>query len=220
MKNNHIKKLGLLSMVLSLLLLTGCSTVNPYTGQSQVSDATVGTGIGAVGGAAVGAIAGGGRGALIGSLVGGLAGGMIGNSFDQQNAELRNSLVGTGVQVRQEGNTIQLVMAADVTFNFNQADVRSGFYPTLSSVANVLRKYKKTSITIVGFTDDVGSDGYNQVLSEKRARSVGDYLISQGVSPARIFTQGMGKRYPVASNATNAGRAQNRRVEITLRPIA
>lgn len=220
MKIKHTKKSGVLAVMLAVLFLNGCSTVNPYTGQSEVSDATVGTGLGAMSGAAVGAIAGGGRGALIGGVVGGLAGGLIGNSLDKQNAELRNSLVGTGVQVRQEGNTIQLVMAADVTFNFNQADVRSGFYPTLSSVANVLRKYNKTSITIVGFTDNVGGDGYNQVLSEKRAHSVGEYLISQGVSPARIFTQGMGKRYPVASNDTAAGRAQNRRVEITLRPIS
>lgn len=220
MKINHIKKSSVAAIVLSVLFLNGCSTINPYTGEAEVSDATVGTGIGAVSGAAVGAIAGGGRGALIGGVVGGLAGGLIGNSFDQQNAELRRMLVGTGVQVQQRGDRIQLIMAADVTFNTNQADVRSGFYPTLNSVATVLRKYNKTSITIVGFTDDVGGDAYNQVLSEKRARSVGDYLIGQHVSPARIFTQGMGKRYPIASNDTARGRAENRRVEITLRPLS
>jgi outer membrane protein OmpA-like peptidoglycan-associated protein len=219
MKKNQIKQVGVVGLLVSVLLLTSCSTVDPYSGQSKTSDATVGTGIGALSGAAVGALAGGGRGAVIGGVVGGLAGGLIGNSLDQQNAELRDRLVGTGVQVRKEGDSIQLVMAADVTFNLNQADVRSGFYPTLNSVATVLKKYNKTSITIVGFTDNLGSDGYNQILSEKRARSVGDYLVSQGISPARIFTQGMGKRYPIASNATEAGRAKNRRVEITLRPI-
>jgi outer membrane protein OmpA-like peptidoglycan-associated protein len=205
---------------LSMLLLTGCNSVNPYTGQTQVSDATQGAGIGAVGGALVGALAGGGRGALIGGAVGALGGGLIGHNMDNQNAELRQRLVGTGVQVNQVGNSVQLVMASDVTFVTNQASINSGFYPTLDSVGIIVKKYNNTSITISGYTDNVGSAGYNQQLSEARARSVGDYLISQGVSPNRIFTQGFGKRYPIASNGTDQGRAMNRRVVITLRPLS
>ena len=203
---------------LSLLLLTGCNTTNPYTGQTEMSDSTKGAGIGALGGAVVGVLAGGGRGALIGGAVGALGGGLIGHNMDNQNAELRQRLMGTGVQVNQVGNEVQLVMASDITFHTNQASINSGFYPTLSSVAVVVKKYNNTNITISGYTDNVGNSGYNQRLSEARAASVGDFLISQGVSPNRIFTQGFGKRYPIASNDTIDGRGMNRRVVITLRP--
>lgn len=208
------------ALSVSAILLSGCSTINPYTGQSQPSNAAVGTGVGALGGAAIGALADGGQGALIGGAIGALAGGLIGNSMDNQNAELRQQLVGTGVQVQQQGNSIQLVMASDVTFKTGQSDVRDGYYPVLNSVAVVLKKYDKTNITITGFTDNVGNAAYNQSLSERRAASVGNYLISQGISSNRIFTQGRGMRNPVASNATASGRAMNRRVVITLTPMA
>jgi outer membrane protein OmpA-like peptidoglycan-associated protein len=214
----HKNKKLLAAFGISAVLLTGCSTINPYTGQQQTSDATVGTGLGAIGGAAIGALAGGGRGALIGGAVGAVTGGLIGNSMDQENNELRQRLVGTGVQVSQQGNYIQLVMASDVTFKTNQSDVIDSFYPTLSSVAIVLQKYNKTNIVITGYTDNVGNAAYNQSLSERRAASVGSFLMSQGVSPNRIFTEGRGKRDPIASNATAEGRAMNRRVVVTLRP--
>ncbi len=215
-KNKRILAVLGVGMVLGL---SGCSTINPYTGQQQTSEASIGTGIGALGGAAVGAIAGGGRGALIGGAVGAVAGGLIGNSMDKENAELRQQLQGTGVQVQQQGHYIQLIMASDVTFKTGQYDIRTGYYPVLDSVAIVLRKYDRTNVMITGFTDNVGNDAYNQTLSEKRAASVGAYLISQGVAPSRIFTDGRGKRNPMASNATEQGRAMNRRVVITLRPI-
>lgn len=214
------KKFFALLGISSALLLSGCSTINPYTGQQQASDATVGTGLGALGGAAIGAIAGGGRGALIGGAVGAVTGGLIGNAMDQENNELRHRLIGTGVQVEQHGNYIQLMMASDVTFKTGQSDVRDGFYPTLSSVAIVLNKYNRTNIVITGFTDNVGDASYNQSLSERRARSVGRFLMSQGVDPARVFSEGRGKRDPIASNATAEGRAMNRRVVITLRPAS
>jgi outer membrane protein OmpA-like peptidoglycan-associated protein len=220
MKVIHNNKGLFASLALCAFMLSGCSTVNPYTGQSQTSDATIGTGIGAISGAAIGAIAGGEQGALIGGAVGAVTGGLIGNAMDQQNQELRQRLVGTGVQVQQQGNDIQLVMASDVTFKTNQSDVRDSFYPTLSSVAVVLKKYNRTNIVITGFTDNVGNAAYNQTLSERRAASVGSFLRSQGISPNRIFTEGRGKRDPIASNATTEGRALNRRVVITLRPIS
>jgi outer membrane protein OmpA-like peptidoglycan-associated protein len=185
-----------------------------------MADSTKGAGLGALGGAAIGVLAGGGRGALIGGAIGALGGGLIGNNLDKQNTELRQRLVGTGVQVNQVGNEVQLVMASDVTFHTNQASINMGFYPTLDSVAIVVKKYNNTSITISGYTDNVGSSAYNQRLSEARAASVGDYLVSRGISPNRIFTQGFGKRYPVASNASPDGRAMNRRVVISLRPLS
>jgi outer membrane protein OmpA-like peptidoglycan-associated protein len=207
-------------LALSVLLLTGCQSVNPYSGEAQTSNTTAGSAFGAIGGAAIGAIAGGGRGALIGGALGGLTGALVGSTIDKQDEELRRALVGTGVQVQKSGNSIQLIMASDVTFKTNQADVRSSFYPTLNSVGIVLKKYNQTSITITGFTDNVGSAAYNQELSERRSESVGSYLVSQGISPNRISTQGRGERNPMASNSTAQGRSLNRRVEITLRPIS
>lgn len=212
-------KLLFAGTALACVLLSGCETTNPYTGQTQTSDATAGTAIGAIGGAAIGALAGNGRGALIGGAVGALGGGLLGHHMDNENAELRQILVGTGVQVVNYGNTIQLIMASDVTFAFNQPSIRSSFYPTLNSVGKVLKKYNKTTVIITGYTDNVGSGEYNQRLSEDRAKSVGDYLTSQGISSNRIVTEGRGKLDPVASNQTEQGRAMNRRVTITLKPI-
>jgi outer membrane protein OmpA-like peptidoglycan-associated protein len=212
-----MKKILIGLVCAAMALVTGCTTVNPYTGQQQTSDATVGTGIGAIGGAGLGAILGGGRGALIGGAVGALTGGLIGNNMDRQNAELRNMLVGTGVQVQNTPYGIQLVMASDVTFHTGQSYINQRFLSVLDSVAIVLNKYNNTSIVITGYTDNVGNAGFNQTLSENRAASVGSYLISRGVSPNRVYTQGRGMRDPVASNDTARGRAQNRRVVINLR---
>jgi outer membrane protein OmpA-like peptidoglycan-associated protein len=220
MKKSSHKKIVCASLCISVALLSGCSTVNPYTGESQSSDATIGTTVGAIGGAAIGVLAGGGRGALIGGGVGALTGGLIGNSFDNENAELRQRLVGTGVQVQKHGHDIQLIMASDVTFATGQANIREDFFPTLDSVAVVVKKYSKNNVIITGFTDSVGNAAYNQGLSEHRAQSVGDYLSAHGINPNRIFTEGRGKRDPMASNATAEGRAMNRRVVITLRPIS
>ncbi len=220
MKLIHNNKRVLATLGVGMVLaLSGCSTINPYTGQQQTSNAAIGTGMGAIGGAAIGAIAGGERGALIGGAVGALTGGLVGNSMDRENAELRQQLQGTGVQVSQQGHYIQLIMASDVTFNTAQYDIRTSYYPVLDSVAIVLRKYDRTNVMITGFTDNVGNAAYNQTLSERRAASVGAYLTSQGIAPNRIFTDGRGKRNPMASNATPEGRAMNRRVVITLRPI-
>lgn len=217
---NVLRNKKVIAAFCSVLMISGCATMNPYTGETQTSDTAIGTGVGAVGGAAIGALVGGGRGALVGGALGALTGGLVGHTFDRENEELRQVLVGTGVQVRKYRDSIQLIMASDVTFDTNYADFRSDFYPTLNSVAIVLRKYNKTSITVTGFTDNVGSAAYNQQLSEHRAQSVGSYLVSQGISPNRLFTQGMGKRDPIAPNDSPAGRAMNRRVVITLRPIS
>jgi outer membrane protein OmpA-like peptidoglycan-associated protein len=212
-------KIITICLITSVISLTGCSSVNPYTGEKQVSRTAIGSGVGVVGGAVVGGLIGGGRGALIGAAAGGVLGGVTGNYMDRQNAELRQRLVGTGVQVTKKGNDIQLMMASDVTFKLNSADINSRFYETLRSVAIVLKKYNRTNIMIAGFTDNTGSKAYNQVLSEKRAKSVGDFFVSQRINPNRVFMKGFGERYPAASNKTVQGRAANRRVVITLRPV-
>ncbi|MFA6408759.1 MAG: OmpA family protein [Gammaproteobacteria bacterium] len=198
--------------------LTGCMTTNPYTGQQEVSDTTLGTGIGAAGGAIVGGLINGGKGALIGAALGGATGAVIGNSMDNANKELRQRLVGSGVQVRKIGNSVQLVMYSDVLFKTDSADINRSFYNSLSSVALVLKKYNNTNVMVSGFTDSTGSASHNQILSEERAKSVANFLASQGVNQNRLFSQGFGMRNPVASNSTATGRAQNRRVVIILRP--
>lgn len=215
--NKKLKNTISISLIAATVALgSGCTTVNPYTGEKKVSDATVGTGIGAVGGAILGGIIGGRDGAFIGAAAGGLTGGLIGHAMDNVDSELRQRLVGTGVQVVKVGNSVQLRMASDVTFRTDSDEINSRFYNTLTSVAIVLKKYNRTNIVISGYTDNTGSASHNQLLSEHRAQSVGNFLASQGINSARILARGFGKRYPVATNATAEGRAQNRRVVITL----
>lgn len=211
MKNGTV--LGLVA------ILAGCTAVNPYTGQTQASDATKGGIGGAAAGATVGAIADGGRGAAIGAIIGSAAGGLIGLSMDKENQELRQTLLNTGVQVKQNGNQVTLIMASDVTFVTNSPNINAGFYPTLNSIGLVLKKYSNTNVVITGYTDDTGTATYNQQLSLARAQSVGAYLQGQGITTNRLFTQGMGELNPIASNSTADGRSKNRRVEITLRPM-
>jgi outer membrane protein OmpA-like peptidoglycan-associated protein len=202
------------------LMLAGCQTTNPYTGQQQTSNTAKGAGIGAAAGAVIGALAGGSRkSALIGAGIGALAGGATGKYMDDQEAKLRTQLQGTGVSVTRNGDNLILNMPGNVTFATNQSDVNASFYPVLNSVALVLKEYEKTMIDIVGHTDSTGTMQLNMQLSQARAASVGAYLQSQGVQAVRIATQGMGPQYPIATNDTPEGRAQNRRVELILRPL-
>lgn len=130
------------------------------------------------------------------------------------------ALVGTGVQVAElENGQIQLLMPSNITFDFDSAVFKTGFNRTLDSVAKVLTEYDKTKVIVSGYTDNIGKAAYNNELSLKRARAVADYLILRDVSPARISVYGYGSQYPIASNATEAGRAQNRRVTITLQQM-
>lgn len=209
----------MLPVVVAVALLTGCTTTDPYTGQSKASKTAVGAGVGVGVGAILGSLIGGRDGALIGAAAGGLTGGVIGSSMDRQDAELRQRLVGTGVQIVKQGDYIQLSMASDVTFRTDSADINTSFYDVLDSVAVVLNKYNRTNIVVSGYTDSTGTAAHNQELSERRAQSVAGYLVSRGINPNRVFAEGWGQRHPAASNATAKGRAQNRRVVITLRSM-
>lgn len=217
-----IKKFALLA--LAATYLSACTTTDPYTGEQKMSNtaggAMLGAAVGALGGLAVGHSADSRRNAaLIGAGIGALAGGAIGNYMDQQEAELRAQLEGTGISVTRAGDRIILNMPSNITFDIDQDAVKSGFYPTLNSVAIVLRKFNRTLIDINGHTDSTGSLAHNQDLSQRRAYSVANYLGGQGIDQRRISAQGFGPSQPVASNATEAGRAQNRRVEIQIAPI-
>ncbi len=207
------------------LALSACTTTNPYTGQSQLSNTAGGTLIGAGGGAVAGAIVGaavGGDprvGALIGAGVGGLTGAAIGNYMDQQEAELRAQLQGTGVSVTRVGDQIILNMPSNITFATDQSTVQPQFNQTLVSVGLVLKKFDKTIVDVYGHTDSTGSSSHNLTLSQRRAVSVATILANQGIDQRRFYIEGKGSTSPIASNATEAGRAQNRRVEIQLSPI-
>lgn len=205
----------------TMLIFSACTTVNPYTGEQQTSKAAKGAGIGAAAGAVAGLLTKGDKleNALIGAGVGALAGGGVGYYMDVQEAKLRQRMAGTGVSVTRNGDNITLNMPSSITFALNSADLNSQFFSALDGVAMVLKEYDKTVIEIAGHTDSTGSEQYNQQLSERRAQSVARYLISQGVAPQRLITVGGGELYPIASNDTEAGRAANRRVELTIVPV-
>jgi outer membrane protein OmpA-like peptidoglycan-associated protein len=216
----RFSKLAGVGIVVSALL-AGCTTVNPYTRESQTSSAAKGAGIGAAAGAVVGLLTKGDKlqNALIGAGVGALAGGGVGYYMDVQEAKLRQKLEGTGVSVTRMGDNITLNMPSSITFATNSADLNGQFYNALGGVAMVLKEYNKTVIEVAGHTDSTGSDQYNQQLSERRAASVANYLVGQGITQQRLMTVGAGESRPVASNDTEAGRSQNRRVEMTIVPI-
>lgn len=203
--------------VCAVLALTACTTVNPYTGQSQISKSTWGTAIGTTAGALIGS-RNSSEGALVGALAGAAVGGGVGYYLDVQAAELRQELASTGVQVVESDDSIRLIMPGNITFRTDSADINSSFYPVLNSVAKVLNKYSNSTVMVSGHTDSTGSADYNLALSKSRAQSVAAYLQGQGVKSSRFEVLGMGSSNPIASNADAAGRAQNRRVEIKIIP--
>lgn len=200
------------------LSLQACTTTNPFTGEREVSNTAKGAGIGAVAGGVIGAVAGDDEAALAGAAAGALIGGGIGQYMDRQEQELRRELASTGVRVQRNGDNIRLIMPGNITFASGQSNVKPEFNATLGSVARVLQKYNKTNVLVEGHTDNVGADDRNLTLSIARAESVGNYLAGQGISVPRIRALGYGESQPIAQNATDDGRQQNRRVEIQLTP--
>ena len=205
------------------VLLAGCASQNPYDNQPPSSNktATYG-GLGALAGAAAGALINHdnrGKGALIGAAIGGASGAGYGYYADKQEAELRQSMQGTGVEVQRQGDQIKLIMPGNITFATDSSEIVSNFYAPLNNLASSFKQFNQNSIEIVGFTDSTGSRQYNMDLSQRRAQSVATYLTAQGVDGTRLSTRGAGPDQPIASNATADGRAQNRRVEVNLRPL-
>ncbi len=208
--------------ILKIIALTGsfaltACTVNPYTGEQQASKAaTYGAGAAVVCGL-IGSIDSSkhARNAALGC---GLVGAGVGAYMDVQEAKLREELQGTGVSVAREGDNIRLIMPGSITFETDSYNLRGDFYAVLNSVGTVLAKYNDTTLRVTGHTDNTGSRAYNQTLSERRARTVADYLATQGVAPTREFVEGRAFDQPIADNGTAGGRAQNRRVELYILP--
>ena len=164
------------------------------------------------------------KGALIGAIGGGLAGGVVGTYMDNQRQDLEKNLaneVQSG-QARIEklpGNVVRVTMTNQTAFEIDSAQIKPGFRSTMDKLADVVSRYNKTALTVVGHTDDTGTNEYNQKLSERRALSVAEYLEARRVNGMRMATAGKGETQPVASNASEGGRQANRRVEIYVEPV-
>jgi len=211
---------AVLAVLASTIVLAGCVT-NPETGNQRISRAGIGAIGGALGGYLLGDVIGGRNDRtekIVGAGIGAIAGAGVGYYMDEQEKKLRAQTAGTGVDVVREGDELLLRMPSGITFGTDQASIQPQFYPTLNQVADTLKQYPKTAIDVLGHTDSTGSESYNQALSERRARSVADYLTAQGVQSVRVATRGYGEMQPIASNETESGRAQNRRVEIRITP--
>lgn len=206
----------------SLLTVTACVT-DPNTGEQKASRTVLGAGGGAILGGLLGGVIGGKTGRIIGAVAGGAAGGYVGYRMDEQIKELKEGTAGTGVDVTETdgGQAILVNLPDGVTFATGSAAINANFRMTLDKVAASLRQYPNSLIDVYGYTDSTGSDAFNQRLSEQRAQAVASYLTSQGVASSRIRWQGFGEnpQYFKGDNATEYGRALNRRVEIKIVPF-
>ena len=213
--------------LLATLLLSACAT-NDVGDSRDMNNTEKGAIIGAVGGAALGALINKdnrGKGALIGAVGGGLAGTGVGYYMDKQAKDLALQLKpemdrgDISIDKRASDNALIVNMTSSTGFDTNSAVIKPGFTPTLDKISRVLNQYGKTTVTVTGHTDSVGSDAANQTLSAKRAQSVLDYFASKNVNPVRLAAYGRGEAAPRADNATEAGRALNRRVELLIEPV-
>ena len=220
----HYNKVVTLIVITGSLVLTSCTTLDPYTREEKTSNAAKGSAIGAAIGAVAGLITGDDskerkKRALILAGVGAIAGGGVGIYMDKQEMKLRQELENTGVSVTRVGDNITLNMPGNITFAVDSADINADFYEILVSVSKVLNEYGKTLVEVAGHTDSTGTTEYNQSLSERRATSVTSYLQIREVMPERLITVGAGENYPIADNTTEGGRRLNRRVEINIVPL-
>jgi outer membrane protein OmpA-like peptidoglycan-associated protein len=212
-----MKKLVLVTLVATAL--SGCAADDPN--KKTKSGAAIGAAAGALLGYAVDDGTGG---VVAGAAVGALAGAGVGRYMDNQQREFEQALADeqarNELKIQQlENETLKIDIASEVSFDFDSASLKSAFTPTLNKVADVLQRYPKTVIHVVGHTDSVGSESYNQRLSEQRAQSVVDFFGSRGIDPNRLYAFGRGELEPRATNETEAGRQLNRRVELFVKPI-
>jgi len=216
----------LVAVMVLTTTLSGCKTLDAYTGEEKTSNTTRNSAIGAGVGAFIGYLTSKDKSRrerqkaiLVGAGIGGLSGAAIGNYMDKQEAQLRKKLQGSGVSVTRNNDDLILNMPGNVTFATGSKTLKADFNEVLNSVVLVLNEFNQTLIEVAAHTDSVGSESSNQTLSNSRAQSVGDYLINQKIKADRVLTIGYGESRPIADNKTGAGRQQNRRVELTLIPI-
>jgi outer membrane protein OmpA-like peptidoglycan-associated protein len=217
---NRVTKIS--AVLLAVALPLSACTTNPETGNKTISKAVIGGLGGALGGYLLGDLIGGKRDRtekILGAGIGAVAGAGVGYYMDEQEKKLKQQTAGTGVGVTRDGDQLVLDMPSEITFAVNSSNLDPAFRGTLDKVAATLVEYEKTFVDVMGHTDSTGSDAYNQTLSEQRASTVAGYLSGRGVQQARLATKGYGESQPRASNTTEEGRSQNRRVEIRLVPV-
>lgn len=222
-----LKRLFTLSICsIFILAAIGCAT-DEMGNRRPLTNAQKGAMFGAGAGALVGYLAKKdkkAKGALIGAVGGGLAGGLVGNYMDSQRKDLEKVLapeVNAGaIKIdKKDQDALVITMTSQTSFDTNSTDIKPGFHSTMDKVADVLVKYGKTYLVVVGHTDNVGSNEYNQDLSQRRASAVQQYLQGRGVVPQRLDAMGKGETQAQASNDTEAMRSLNRRVEIIVEPV-
>lgn len=208
----------------ALLILSGCvtpeSAANSKPGDNTTAGTIMGGLIGAIAGMEMSSKGDRKKGAIVGAIVGAAAGNAIGQTLDEQAADLRRDLNNNQVNVTNTGSELIVTMPQDILFALDSAAVRSDLRRDLGVVAGNLQAYPNSTISIEGHTDNTGTANYNKILSQRRANAVADILVNNGVPPARLYAVGRGEDEPVASNLSATGRAQNRRVEIVIRPNA
>lgn len=214
-KSRDIMTINKLPLLFTILLATAII----MSGCSNWSKTAKGAVIGAGGGAAVGAVVGKtlgntAAGAIAGAAVGGTVGAIIGRNMDRKAAEMEKELEGVTVQRVEEG--IAVSFDSGLLFNFDSADLRPEARENLTKLATIVNRDKDTILMIVGHTDATGSESYNLKLSERRAQSAADYMISEGLARTRVQIEGRGELEPIADNSTEAGMQENRRVEVAI----
>ncbi len=198
-------------------MLTGCANMSQMTHNQKMA---LGGLVGAVSGGVLGHQVNDKNGRYVGAVLGGLAGAGLVHMMDKQQQALNNSLQNTPIDVsRVDQSTIKVNLPSEVTFAVNSDRLNGGVQSSLSSIVGILNQYPQTVIHVLGFTDSDGSDQYNLALSQRRAQSVANFLASRGVAGNRIVVKGYGEQFPVASNASAAGKAQNRRAEIYIKAV-
>jgi outer membrane protein OmpA-like peptidoglycan-associated protein len=203
-------KRGVAALVLATVTASGCASLGNKE-KGGIIGAAAGGAIGGLIGRSNGSTA---KGAIIGAAVGGTVGAVIGHQMDQQAKELKQNI--PGAIVERVGEGIQVTFASGLLFDFDSDAIKAAAAENLRNLSSSLAKYPKTDLLIVGHTDSVGSDSYNQQLSERRAQTTANYLASQGVERARLRTSGRGELEPVELNSSDDGRTKNRRVEVAI----
>ncbi len=206
----------------ALLAVTACTDPAHLGGTDPNRKAKTGGLLGGLLGAGVGAAVTDdkAKGAAIGGVVGAAAGLAYGSFLDKQEAELRAQLANDQIRITNTGDRLIVTMPQDILFAVDSSAVNPGLRSDLLAVAQSLLNYPESNVQIVGHTDNTGEAAYNQGLSERRANAVADVLMEGGVAFGRIQTFGRGEDQPIASNLTEEGKAQNRRVEIVILPTA
>lgn len=214
-------------LTIAALGVSGCTSTSSASGKRPMTNMETGAIIGAASGAVIGAVAykkNRTAGAIVGAVGGGLAGGAVGAYMDSQKKDLQKSLnkeiqSGAAKVQKLDNDVVKITMTNQTAFNTGSAEIKPGFYSTMDRIADVVIRYGKTTLTIVGHTDNVGGTAYNQKLSQDRALSVAHYLESKDVNPVRLASSGHGESAPIASNGSDSGRQANRRVEIFVEPV-